>query len=121
MKHNDMLEYLLKEEIMILCSGFEIVSTTSMMAIKYLHDHPSTLQEIRASNSLCCPKTDHCQNPEESITPFQYNSYSIRQEILSPRISVLLSQCTLNFTKHTESSSTQVYMLMKMGQRGTKN
>ncbi|KAH7850070.1 hypothetical protein Vadar_027387 [Vaccinium darrowii] len=68
MKHNDMLDYLLEEEderyklndneiidqvIMILYSGFETVSTTSMMAIKYLHDHPSALQEIRESNSLC--------------------------------------------------------------------
>ncbi|KAF7146326.1 hypothetical protein RHSIM_Rhsim04G0053500 [Rhododendron simsii] len=32
---------------MILYSGFETVSTTSMMAIKYLHDHSSALQEIR--------------------------------------------------------------------------
>ncbi|KAF7144642.1 hypothetical protein RHSIM_Rhsim04G0054500 [Rhododendron simsii] len=61
-KKYDMLDYLLKEEdpryklndeeildqiVMILYSGFEIVSTTSMMAIKYLHDHSSALQEIR--------------------------------------------------------------------------
>lgn len=67
MKNYDMLDYLLKEEdpryklndeeildqvVMILYSGFETVSTTSMMAIKYLHDHPSALQEIRVSNSL---------------------------------------------------------------------
>ncbi|XAR65299.1 hypothetical protein NMG60_11009377 [Bertholletia excelsa] len=60
--HNDMLEQLLKEEdpryklsdeeildqvITILYSGYETVSTTSMMAIKYLHDHPATLQELR--------------------------------------------------------------------------
>ncbi|KAI8563618.1 hypothetical protein RHMOL_Rhmol03G0123500 [Rhododendron molle] len=62
MKNYDMLNYLLKEEdpryklndeeildqvVMILYSGFETVSTTSMMVIKYLHDHPSALQEIR--------------------------------------------------------------------------
>ncbi|OVA00838.1 Cytochrome P450 [Macleaya cordata] len=59
---NDMLGGLLKmedsryklsiEEIMdqiitIMYSGYETVSTTSMMALKYLHDHPRALQELR--------------------------------------------------------------------------
>ncbi|KAK4484041.1 hypothetical protein RD792_011256 [Penstemon davidsonii] len=33
--------------ITILYSGYETVSTTSMMSVKYLHDHPKALQEIR--------------------------------------------------------------------------
>ena len=33
--------------IMILNSGYETISTTTMMAIKYLHDHPEALQELR--------------------------------------------------------------------------
>ncbi|KAJ7974286.1 Cytochrome P450 [Quillaja saponaria] len=33
--------------ITILYSGYETVSTTSMMAVKYLHDHPKVLQELR--------------------------------------------------------------------------
>ncbi|KAK9105181.1 hypothetical protein Scep_022025 [Stephania cephalantha] len=60
--HNDMLECLLRPEdsrhkltddeiidqvITIVYSGYETVSTTSMMALKYLHDHPNALQEIR--------------------------------------------------------------------------
>ncbi|KAK9090836.1 hypothetical protein Sjap_024013 [Stephania japonica] len=60
--HNDMLECLLRPEdsrhkltddeiidqvITIVYSGYETVSTTSMMALKYLHDHPKALQEIR--------------------------------------------------------------------------
>ncbi|OAY60307.1 cytochrome P450 85A [Manihot esculenta] len=60
--HQDMLGCLLKSEesrykltdeeiidqiITILYSGYETVSTTSMMAVKYLHDHPRVLQELR--------------------------------------------------------------------------
>ncbi|KAK7394376.1 hypothetical protein VNO78_14902 [Psophocarpus tetragonolobus] len=33
--------------ITIMYSGYETVSTTSMMAVKYLHDHPKVLEEIR--------------------------------------------------------------------------
>ncbi|XP_022861559.1 cytochrome P450 85A-like isoform X2 [Olea europaea var. sylvestris] len=45
--------YMLSDEeiydqiIAILYSGYETVSTTSMMAVKYLHDHPEALQELR--------------------------------------------------------------------------
>ncbi|KAJ8751687.1 hypothetical protein K2173_025851 [Erythroxylum novogranatense] len=60
--HHDMLSCLMKngenrhklkdEEIIdqiitILYSGYETVSTTSMMAVKYLHDHPRVLEELR--------------------------------------------------------------------------
>ncbi|KDP24291.1 hypothetical protein JCGZ_25587 [Jatropha curcas] len=60
--HKDMLGCLMKSEenrykltdeeiidqiITILYSGYETVSTTSMMAVKYLHDHPAVLQELR--------------------------------------------------------------------------
>lgn len=38
--------------ITIVNSGYETVSTTSMMAVKYLHDHPRALQEIRVRNPL---------------------------------------------------------------------
>ncbi|XP_020978308.1 cytochrome P450 85A [Arachis ipaensis] len=33
--------------ITIMYSGYETVSTTSMMAVKYLHDHPKVLEEMR--------------------------------------------------------------------------
>ncbi|KZV37996.1 hypothetical protein F511_23451 [Dorcoceras hygrometricum] len=58
--YDDILEYLLRDMdaklnhdevidqiITILYSGYETVSTTSMMAVKYLHDHPQALQELR--------------------------------------------------------------------------
>ncbi|KVH92663.1 cytochrome P450 [Cynara cardunculus var. scolymus] len=40
-------EEIIDQIITILYSGFETVSTTSMMAIKYLHDHPRILEEFR--------------------------------------------------------------------------
>ncbi|KAI4346717.1 hypothetical protein L6164_007589 [Bauhinia variegata] len=33
--------------ITVMYSGYETVSTTSMMAVKYLHDHPKVLEELR--------------------------------------------------------------------------
>ncbi|WJX65763.1 Cytochrome P450 85A [Trifolium repens] len=33
--------------ITLMYSGYETVSTTSMMAVKYLHDHPKALEELR--------------------------------------------------------------------------
>ncbi|XP_020240141.1 cytochrome P450 85A [Cajanus cajan] len=33
--------------ITIMYSGYETVSTTSMMAVKFLHDHPKALEELR--------------------------------------------------------------------------
>ncbi|KAL2335393.1 hypothetical protein Fmac_016606 [Flemingia macrophylla] len=61
--HHDMLDclmgrddesrYKLSDEeiidlvITIMYSGYETVSTTSMMAVKYLHDHPKALEELR--------------------------------------------------------------------------
>ncbi|XP_057492731.1 cytochrome P450 85A1-like [Actinidia eriantha] len=40
-------EEIIDQMITILYSGYETVSTTSMMAVKYLHDHPHVLQELR--------------------------------------------------------------------------
>lgn len=61
--YNDMLDNLLNSDestklkladdqiidliITLIYSGYETMSTTSMMAIKYLHDHPKALLELR--------------------------------------------------------------------------
>ncbi|KDP41328.1 hypothetical protein JCGZ_15735 [Jatropha curcas] len=65
--HNDILGHLLNSKdpkyqlndqeildqiITILYSGFETVSTTTMMAIKYLYEHPGVLQELRAEHLM---------------------------------------------------------------------
>lgn len=58
--YDDMLEHLVRdalndEEIIdqiitILYSGYETVSTTSMMVVKYLHDNQQALQELRVKD-----------------------------------------------------------------------
>ncbi|KAF3324067.1 cytochrome P450 85A1-like protein [Carex littledalei] len=64
--YNDMLDNLLNSDestklkltddqiidliITLIYSGYETMSTTSMMAIKYLHDHPRALLELRREN-----------------------------------------------------------------------
>ncbi|XVF03165.1 hypothetical protein REPUB_Repub04eG0237500 [Reevesia pubescens] len=53
-------EEIIDQIINILYSGYETVSTTSMMAIKYLHDHPKALQELREEHMLLSEKTK-CQ------------------------------------------------------------
>ncbi|XP_016466885.2 cytochrome P450 85A1-like [Nicotiana tabacum] len=79
----DMLGFMMNEEtnrykltddemidqiITILYSGYETVSTTSMMAIKYLHDHPKALDELRKEHMAIREK----KRPED---PIDYNDY----------------------------------------------
>lgn len=45
-------EEIIDQIITILYSGYETVSTTSMMAVKYLYDHPKALQELRVSPNI---------------------------------------------------------------------
>lgn len=42
-------EEIIDQIITIIYSGYETVSTTSMMTVKYLHDHPAALEELRVS------------------------------------------------------------------------
>ncbi|CAA3014657.1 cytochrome P450 85A1 [Olea europaea subsp. europaea] len=79
---NDMLGFLINGEnkynlsdeemidliITILYSGYETVSTTSMMALKYLHDHPKVLDELRKEHVAIREK----KRPED---PIDYNDY----------------------------------------------
>ncbi|XP_057447745.1 cytochrome P450 85A-like [Lotus japonicus] len=46
-KHKLSDEEIIDLVITIMYSGYETVSTTSMMAVKYLHDHPKVLEELR--------------------------------------------------------------------------
>ncbi|KAL0450437.1 UNVERIFIED_CONTAM: cytochrome [Sesamum latifolium] len=78
----DMLSFLVGEEnkyklsdeemidliITILYSGYETVSTTSMMAVKYLHDHPKVLEELRKEHMAIRDR----KKPED---PIHYNDY----------------------------------------------
>ncbi|XP_059655033.1 cytochrome P450 85A1-like [Cornus florida] len=81
--HHDMLDSLVRNEdpkyklsdeeildqvITILYSGYETVSTTSMMAIKYLHDHPKALQELRDEHLTI-------QERKKAEQPIDWNDY----------------------------------------------
>ncbi|KAL3511026.1 hypothetical protein ACH5RR_030427 [Cinchona calisaya] len=80
---DDMLNYLLtnkdssyklKDEeiydqiIMILNSGYETVSTTSMMAVIYLHDHPDVLEELRDEHFIV-------RQNKSNEEPIDWNDY----------------------------------------------
>ncbi|XP_059450334.1 cytochrome P450 85A isoform X2 [Corylus avellana] len=56
-------EEIIDQIITILYSGYETVSTTTMMAIKYLHDHPRVLQELRKEHLAIRDR----KNPEDPI------------------------------------------------------
>ncbi|KAK4602928.1 hypothetical protein RGQ29_011777 [Quercus rubra] len=56
-------EEIIDQIITILYSGYETVSTTSMMAVKYLHDHPRALQEIRKEHLVIRER----KRPEDPI------------------------------------------------------
>lgn len=81
--HDDMLKSLMSKDatkkcltdeeiidqiITILYSGYETVSTTSMMAIKLLHDHPKVLDELRREHMAI----SQIKGPED---PIQWNHY----------------------------------------------
>ncbi|KAL2349133.1 hypothetical protein Fmac_003133 [Flemingia macrophylla] len=83
--HDDLLDQLMKTEdgghklddeeiieqiITIMYSGYETVSTTTMMAIKYLYDNPSILQEIRDEHFEIKQK----KMPNERITWDDYKN-----------------------------------------------
>ncbi|KAJ8544910.1 hypothetical protein K7X08_017493 [Anisodus acutangulus] len=61
-------EEIIDQIITILYSGYETVSTTSMMAVKYLHDHPTALEELRKEHLAIREK----KRPED---PIDYNDY----------------------------------------------
>ncbi|XP_052195278.1 cytochrome P450 85A-like isoform X2 [Diospyros lotus] len=71
-------EEIIDQMITILYSGYETVSTTSMMAVKYLHDHPDVLQELRK---------EHCgirmrKKPEDPIDWKDFKSMRFTRAVI---------------------------------------
>ncbi|KAK4490753.1 hypothetical protein RD792_001459 [Penstemon davidsonii] len=64
--------------ITILYSGYETVSTTSMMAIKYLHDHPKVLEELRKEHMAIREK----KRPEDPIYYEDYKSMRFTRAVI---------------------------------------
>ncbi|XP_044971255.1 cytochrome P450 85A1-like [Hordeum vulgare subsp. vulgare] len=93
--HDDMLDALLRsgddgtreklsdEQIIdlliaLIYSGYETMSTTSMMAVKYLSDHPRALEELRREH-LDIRKG---KSPEEAISYQDFKSMSFTRAII---------------------------------------
>ncbi|XVF43258.1 hypothetical protein PTKIN_Ptkin02bG0025700 [Pterospermum kingtungense] len=77
-KYNLSDDEIIDQIITILYSGYETVSTTSMMAIKYLHDHPKALQELREEHALIREK----KKPGEAINWNDYKSMSFTRAVI---------------------------------------
>ncbi|XP_010257975.2 PREDICTED: cytochrome P450 85A1-like [Nelumbo nucifera] len=91
--HHDMLGGLLRGEdsryklsdeeiidqlITILYSGYETVSTTSMMAVKFLHDHPRALEQLREEHL----EIRRSKGPEDPINWNDYKSMSFTRAVI---------------------------------------
>ncbi|XP_007045811.2 PREDICTED: cytochrome P450 85A [Theobroma cacao] len=77
-KYNLSDEEIIDQIITIMYSGYETVSTTSMMAIKYLHDHPKALQELREEHVSIREK----KKPGEAIDWNDYKSMSFTRAVI---------------------------------------
>ncbi|XP_042006635.1 cytochrome P450 85A1-like [Salvia splendens] len=91
-KQGDMLGHLVGEEnkyklsdeemidliITILYSGYETVSTTSMMAVNYLHDHPKVLEELRKEHMAIRER----KNAEDPIDYKDYRSMCFTRAVM---------------------------------------
>ncbi|KAL9231278.1 hypothetical protein vseg_006524 [Gypsophila vaccaria] len=64
--------------ITIVYSGYETVSTTSMMAIKYLHDHPHVLHELRKEHLAIRER----KKVDEALTWEDYKSMRFTRAVI---------------------------------------
>lgn len=113
--HHDMLDYLLYSEknkyklndeemidliITILYSGYETVSTTSMMAIKYLHDHPKALENLRKEHMEIRKK----KRPEDPIDYDDYKSMCFTRAVIyeTSRLATIVNGILRKTTKDME-------------------
>ncbi|PKI43201.1 hypothetical protein CRG98_036398 [Punica granatum] len=71
-------EEIIDQIITILYSGYETVSTTSMMAVKYLHDHPKVLQQLREEHLEIRGR----KRPEDPIEWDDFKSMSFTRAVI---------------------------------------
>ncbi|XP_021737040.1 cytochrome P450 85A-like [Chenopodium quinoa] len=111
----DILNCLLKEEenkyklsdeeiidliITLAYSGYETVSTTSMMAVKYLHDHPHVLEELRKEHLAIRAK----KKPEDPITWEDYKAMKFTRAVIfeTSRLATIVNGVLRKTTKDME-------------------
>ncbi|CAM8994446.1 unnamed protein product [Rhodiola kirilowii] len=83
MKAGDNKKQLTDDEIIdqiitILYSGYETVSTTSMMAVKYLHDNPHVLHQLRKEHMTI----KEGKKPEDPITFEEFKSMRFTRAVI---------------------------------------
>ncbi|KAA8547885.1 hypothetical protein F0562_004314 [Nyssa sinensis] len=71
-------EEIIDQIITILYSGYETVSTTSMMAVKYLRDHPKVLEELRKEHLAIRER----KRPEDPIDWNDYKSMRFTRAVI---------------------------------------
>ncbi|KAF1890020.1 hypothetical protein Lal_00025351 [Lupinus albus] len=71
-------EEIIEQIITILYSGYETVSTTTMMVVKYLHDHPKALQAVRDEHF----SIKQNKRPEELITWDDYKKMTFTRAVI---------------------------------------
>ncbi|CBI27310.3 hypothetical protein AAG906_002043 [Vitis piasezkii] len=115
MTQDDMLGYLLRNEgskynlsdeeildqvITILYSGYETVSTTSMMAVKYLLDNPRALQQLREEHLAIRQR----KNPEDPIDWNDYKSMNFTRAVIfeTSRLATVVNGVLRKTTKEME-------------------
>ncbi|KNA04007.1 hypothetical protein SOVF_203730 [Spinacia oleracea] len=114
-KDVDILNCLLKEEenkyklsdeeiidliITLAYSGYETVSTTSMMAVKYLHDHPHVLEELRKEHLAIRAK----KKPEDPINWEDYKAMKFTRAVIfeTSRLATIVNGVLRKTTKEME-------------------
>ncbi|XP_059642789.1 cytochrome P450 85A1-like [Cornus florida] len=71
-------EEIIDQIITILYSGYETVSTTTMMAVKYLHDHPRELEELRKEHLAI----REMKRPEDPINCEDFKSMRFTRAVI---------------------------------------
>ncbi|CAA3008069.1 cytochrome P450 85A1 [Olea europaea subsp. europaea] len=86
--------------ITILYSGYETVSTTSMMAVKYLHDHPKVLEELRKEHVAIREK----KRPGDPIDYSDYKSMCFTRAVIyeTSRMATIVNGVLRKTTKDME-------------------
>lgn len=93
-------EEIIDQIITILYSGYETVSTTSMMAVKYLHDHPRVLQELRKEHLAIREK----KRPEDPIDLNDLKSMRFTRAVIfeTSRLATIVNGVLRKTTKEME-------------------
>ncbi|KAF8408236.1 hypothetical protein HHK36_007381 [Tetracentron sinense] len=93
-------EEIIDHIITILYSGYETVSTTSMMAVKYLHDHPRALQELREEHLNIRER----KGPEEPIDWNDYKSMRFTRAVIfeTARLATIVNGVLRKTTREME-------------------